>query len=141
MKVKIKFENIKKIDKELKELGGKKVRIGFPSKVAEYAAYNEYGTRNIPARPFFRTALIYGEGKEKVINYAKDRITEITQNKNHMQVLNSIGLYCKGRVVSSIKYGGWKPNAPSTIKRKGNKPPLIDSGKMISSVEFEVLKK
>lgn len=141
MKVKLKLENIKKIDKELKKLAGKKVRIGFPPKVAEYATYNEYGTSTIPARPFFRTALIYGEGREKVINYALDQISEITQGKDHIQILNSIGLYCKGRVVSSIKYGGWTPNAPATIKRKGNKPPLIDSGKMISSVEFEVLKK
>lgn len=141
MKVKIKLENIKKIDREIKKLCENKVRIGFPTKVAEYASYNEFGTRNIPARPFFRTALIYGEGREKVLNYAKDQILEITEGRNHMQILNSIGLYCKGRVVSSIKYGGWTPNAPSTIKRKGNKPPLIDSSKMISSVEFEVLKK
>lgn len=142
MKIKINIQNIKRIERELNELEKHKLRIGFPQEVAKYATYNEFGTVNIPARPFFREALIFDEGKEKVLNFATNEIKEILTGERAENVLNKIGLFCKGRVVLSIRRGNWTPNASRTSILKGmNKPVLVDTGKMIDSVMFEVIKK
>lgn len=136
MKVKVKLTNIKRIDKELKDFTGNLVRVGFPEEVEKYARANEYGTLKIPARPFFRTALFFEEGKSKVLKYAENQVKEIKNGKTAEAALKSIGLYCKGRVVLSIKNGNWLPN-----KQPKKSKPLIDTGKMINSVEYEVIKK
>ncbi|MGL5595846.1 MAG: hypothetical protein ACRDDH_18075 [Cetobacterium sp.] len=142
MKESSNFKNAKKIDRELKKLTSKQVVIGMAGEVAEYAVHNEYGTKDIPARPFFRNALIFEEGHNAVVERVAEQVKTILHGNTADKVLNNIGLYCKGRVIKSIKYTKWTPNALKTIKKKGtNKPPLVDSGKMVSSVEFEVVDK
>ena len=54
------------------------------------------------------------------------------------QALQQIGVVAKGLVQDEIVNGGFAPNAESTIKKKGSKQPLIDTGTMRQSVNFVV---
>jgi hypothetical protein len=44
-----------------------------------------------------------------------------------------------GDIKKSIVYGSWKSNSPATIARKGFDRPLVDTGAMLRSAEYEVL--
>lgn len=138
---KIELKQIKKVDDELKKISKQKVVIGLrgSDEVNQYAIYNEYGTVNIPARPFFRTALIFEEGNKKVSDYVKETLKMVTTGKlTASQSMDKIGLFCKGRVVNSITNGKWAPLDKATIKAKGKSKPLVDTGLMLKSVDYEV---
>lgn len=138
---KVQMKQIKKVDKELKELDGKKVVVGLrgPDEVKEYALYNEFGTVHIPARPFFRTALIFEEGNKKVVDYVRETFSQVMTGKlTSEQAMDKIGLFCKGRVIQSITNGKWEPLDKATIKAKGKSKPLVDTGTMLKSFDYEV---
>ena len=144
MQITYKTKEIEKKYKELKILSEHLIKMGVSGEeVSKYAYRNEYGTKHIPARPFYRTALVFPEGRRAVEKRIKEEISEIMSGrKTAMQALKAIGLYCKGRVVLSIKTGDWAPNSTKTIKaKKGKDTPLLDSKKMVNSIIFEVIKK
>lgn len=130
----------KAMDEKLKKLASQQIVVGvWKEEVSEYAIDNEYGTAYIPARPFFRTATSFDESRNIIANYTRQSIESLISGQLTVeQVQGRIGLYLKGRVVNSIRNGGWTMNSQATLDRKGNKPPLIDSGDLISSIEWEV---
>lgn len=130
----------KAIDEKLKKLASQQIVVGvWKEEVSEYAVYNEYGTAYIPARPFFRTATSFDESRNIIANYTRQAIESLISGQLTVeQVQGKIGLYLKGRVINSVRNGGWTMNSQSTIAIKGNKPPLVDSGDLISSIEWEV---
>lgn len=138
----------------LRELDNAKrgyVRIGILSEghsedginVLEYAIYNEYGTSTVPARPFLREATESPNGSFIISNYVEQQLSKIINTKGAYtakDALTAIGEFVRGRIIASIKTGRWAPNAPSTIKGKnGRTTPLIDSGDLIRSIDFEVV--
>ena len=134
------LEFAKAMDEKLKKLASQQIVVGvWKEEVSEYAVYNEYGTAYIPARPFFRTATSFEESRNIIANYTRQAIESLISGQLTVeQVQAKIGLYLKGRVINSVRNGGWTMNSQATIDRKGNKPPLIDSGDLISSIEWEV---
>jgi len=52
--------------------------------------------------------------------------------------LNRVGVVAVGEVQEQIRRGDYKPNAESTIARKGSDKPLIDKGRLIQSISYEV---
>ena len=54
------------------------------------------------------------------------------------KALVSMGQLIKRQIQQSIKDTNSPPNAPSTIRRKGFNKPLIDTGTMWNSVDYEV---
>lgn len=98
------------------------------------AALNEYGTKNIPPRPFFRTMVANKSGGwagdiEKLLK-ANDYDATVT--------LDYMGDKIKGQLVDSIFNGGWLPNKPSTLARKSGTQPLVDTGAMSNSITWVV---
>lgn len=130
----------KAMDEKLKKLASQKIVVGvWKEGPAEYALYNEYGTAYIPARPFFRTATSFDESRNIIANYTRQAVESLISGQLTVeQVQGRIGLFLKGRVINSVRNGGWTMNSQATLDRKGNKPPLIDSGDLISSIEWEV---
>ena len=57
------------------------------------------------------------------------------------EVLKLIGIYQKDLMQQEILDGGFLPNAPGTIRRKGSSKPLIDTGRMRQSVNYVIRKK
>ncbi len=102
--------------------------------VAQVAFWNEYGTTKIPPRPFFRT-MIANESPGWGVMMAK-----ATKHFEYSgdEVLKFMGLKISEQLQQSIV--GWQtpPNAPYTIAKKGFNKPLIDSGHLQNSVDFEV---
>lgn len=105
--------------------------------VAHVARWNEFGSKNVPARPFMRLAgAKFAKDRKQIQSKIAGKIVagKITPD----QALGQIGLAMEGYIVDSIKNGGWAPNAKSTEKRKGFNTPLIDTGTMFQTVSSKV---
>ena len=103
-----------------------KVRIGIlenattedGKQVAEYAAYNEYGTRHIPPRPFMR--LTIGQHKEDWVR----TFVGMIQNQNLQdpsvieRAFTMVGVQAVGHIQETIDSNVPPPNADSTRRRK-----------------------
>ena len=140
--------NIDKIEKELDYLKKHYVVVGFVGDKADkkvdgveiylYASFNEYGTSDIPARPFFRSAI--NKNRKEIVSEMKSFLGKVGTGKlTGEQALKGIGLIVQGMIQDSIKNGGWESNAPSTVKaKKGTGQPLIETGSMLRAVSFEI---
>ena len=136
------LQNIK-IDKKeiLNFLGSEKLEIGFfesakyPSGeyVAQVARYNEFGTLNIPMRPFFRNAI-----NKNIKKWYATLQNCINQNATPSKALSIVGEVARADIIQSITSLNAPPNAQSTIKQKGSANPLIDTGLMRRSVTYKV---
>jgi len=104
--------------------------------IALRAAMNEFGTRTIPARPFFRNMIA-----EKSSEWPEGIATQLKANDfDAERTLEITGHAIKGQLQQSIKDTNSPPLAPSTVKRKGFDKPLIEKGDMLNAVDFEVKK-
>lgn len=105
----------------------------------DIAIYNELGTATIPDRPFMRDAAEkYEHDAQLVAGHVYDKVAEGRATPD--AALRTLGEYYQGKQQEHIRSGPWEPNAPSTIAKKGSSQPLIDKGKMIQAIRYEVLK-
>lgn len=102
------------------------------------AAYNEFGTKNIPARPFLRIASDKNKAKwERLMAGVANRV--VVNQMGIDQARNLLGNQAVGDVQKVIGNRGLlKPNNPATVKKKGSDAPLIDTGNLRQSISFEV---
>lgn len=122
--------------------GSPYVRVGFLENatypdgqhVASVAAYNEFGTQRAPPRPFFRTMIA-----AKAPTWGKDTAVLIAQdNFDAKKALGQMGERIAGQLRKSIVELTSPPLSPITIRRKGFSKPLVDTGHMLNSVDYEV---
>ena len=103
------------IDKELKGKDGK-------TTILEYAVYNEFGTKNIPPRPFMRRT--FEKDGDIISRYIDKRTEEVFDGKiSGIQALKRIGEFVRSKIMKNISTANsWAtPLSPSTIKRKTRK--------------------
>lgn len=148
MRVSVRFTDNKrqwdKLLRELKDIGSKEVVVGIQKGevndgvlVAQYATWNEFGTRTIPARPFMRT--YFDASIARLEKFATNGVTQVLLGRaTFLQFLNDAGVFMVDGVKKSISTGAWLPNAPMTVALKGSSKPLIDSGVMLNSVTFAI---
>ena len=167
----------KKLFKELQKLAELEVQVGFTSDgsgqganhesvsaddyengptVAEVAAWNEFGTYNIPERPFIRQSVEKNEAVIKAM--CAEQLKEIAVGKADAdKAIRAVGALQVGLMQHEIITGDFIENAPITIfggwmkNKKSGKPfyvegkdssaPLIDSGRMRQSVHYVVKQK
>jgi hypothetical protein len=110
------------------------------SEVAKIAAFQEFGTRYIPQRPFMRTS--YNENIDE-LKILRDNIYDkiVDGSMTLRQGLAIMGEFMEGKIKQKIT----DINKPSlkkrTIKAKKSSNPLIDTGQMRNSVTHsEVIK-
>ena len=107
-----------------------------------YAAYNEFGTSRIPARPFMRTTANEHQN-ERCETLAGALKGEILKD-NAKGAMGLVGEQMKAHIQQTIQKGSFAPNAPRTVANKRAKGkgepdhPLIDTGQMIASIISEV---
>jgi hypothetical protein len=123
---------------------GGTVRVGFlenatypdGTSVSLVAAINEFGapSRGQPPRPFFRRMIAAksGEWPKAIEGLLK------ANDYDTKRVLALMGEGIKGQLQQSIVDLVEPPLKPSTIARKGSSKPLIDTGHMLNSVDYEV---
>lgn len=119
---------------------GGKGKAAKPILMADLAAIMEFGTADghIPARPFMASTFdMYVEEVLKNIASIKDQI--ISGKITAKQGWGKIGAWYKGRMQHTIKDSVWQANADITIKLKGSSAPLIDSGALRTSIDYEVV--
>lgn len=106
--------------------------------IAEYAYYNEFGTKNIPPRPFFRNAI--SDNADTWAGSIKNQLKTMgVTDKNVVEkALKRTGQLMRSDIQQSISIGGFKPLKPATIKRKGKATPLVDTGDMRNAISYEV---
>ncbi len=133
---------LKQAIEKRKQGGVKSLEVGFFSSaryqdgtyVAAVAAYNEFGTRRIPSRPFMRNA---NERLKRDIPKYLDQVLVATDGVVTEQVANQVGAIAAGEIQQEIVDLKEPPNAPYTLERKGSSNPLVDTGKMRLSVTWK----
>jgi hypothetical protein len=129
-------------DRAAKIAKGQTLRVGFletatypdGTNVAQVAFWNEYGTKNIPPRPFFRQTIAAKSG-----NWGNALGKALTATKfDTEKALATVGEGIKDQIVNSIVAFSTPKNAQSTVDAKGFDHPLIDTGVMQRSVEYDV---
>lgn len=148
----IKFENkIPALMKRLDKLNGTEIEVGFFEEdrygpenhnlpVATVAAYNEFGTRFNPERPFMTDT--FKENVNQVFmgrNMAKV-FEAVLKGVNPVERLRNLGEISTEMMRYTIhEYAGAGGNSAATIERKGGRDtPLIDTSVMLQSVKFEI---
>ena len=135
---------IDKVLENVMELGGKQVKVGIQAgsgshdgvDILDIAIYNHFGTRNIPSRPFISDCFDKNQGQ---ISEAKKRIVyRVMDGMPASAGLAQLGQWYQDVLKGHIRNGGWVPNAPATVKRKGSSRPLIDTGQLVNSVRWEI---
>lgn len=102
---------------------------------AEVAAYQEFGTADIPARPFIAPTFDENEGAY-VDALARGFDNVVEGGSTPERELLKIGARVAGDIKRKITDVSSPPNAPSTVKKKGSSNPLIDTGTMRNAVGF-----
>jgi len=112
---------------------------GNGAKLAEVAFWNEYGTKRIPPRPFLRPTIYSNSRMFK--NLFKVAIRNVLLNKTTLKKASGeIGLQAQSMVRKEMTDLTEPPNAESTIEIKGSSNPLIDTGRLRQSINFQRVK-
>lgn len=91
----------------------------------------------IPERPFLRVAI--RKNKQAYIRLNKINLVKVMRGQMSIeQALGQLGVMAKGDVQTEIRSGNFTPLAPATIKRKGSSRPLIDTGQLVQSIQWEL---
>lgn len=107
--------------------------------VAEVALWNEFGTIKSPARSFMRpTFENQQENWKKIFNFS---LVDSIKNNNPKQVFNNLGLAVQGDIKKTISQVTEPALSPITIKKKRSSKPLVDSGLLLNSIQYEVSEK
>lgn len=141
----------KAIFKQLKNLADAQVFVGVFSDeepydkdgrsvgVAQVAFWNEYGTENIPERSFIRSA--FDENRVSLKKIMDDSLGELLDGRaTHTKALNKAGAALRKMIKAKIIAFRSPANAPSTIAKKGFDNPLIDTKKLLNSIEYKKMK-
>lgn len=141
----------------LKDLGNVRILAGWikPEQkhgdmpTAQLAQIMEYGaqikrknaTIVIPPRPMLRFAA-RDKSKEWVQEAGEIAASVIEGKTEGKKAYEKLGAFIADDIKGTINTSSlFKPNAPSTVKKKGKNTPLIDTGVMRDQVDYKVTKK
>lgn len=106
----------------------------FSGPVAQVAAWNEFGTQKTPPRPFMRKTVAsksprWGNGLGRALR---------DNHYNSYDALHVLGEVIQGQMRQTIIEFRDPPNAQLTVDLKGFNDPLVASGRMLRSVDFQI---
>jgi hypothetical protein len=141
----------KKLLREMRRAGKSFVKVGVLDERAhrtgedtsitntDLALIHEFGAGNVPERSFLRSTFDAQRGKyeQRVRTYAR---AMVDGKMDEMRALNLLGLEHVADIKRTIADGIPPPNAPATIARKGSSTPLVDTGQLLNSVTYAVVK-
>ena len=136
--------------KNLDDLNKLAVYVGFTEEsgayddgltVAQVAAFNEFGTSTIPARPFMQDTV--NQNYDLIVDTMKQAMAMVQNGTDAKTILNRIGVDAVGLMQAQIESGQYAPNAPSTIRQKTKNGkvgdhPLIDTGRMWQNIHYVI---
>lgn len=109
------------------------------SDLVTYAAANEFGTEDghVPERSYLRSTI--DENQTIYAGQLEAAVGDLIDGKSMLPRLRRLGMIAKRDVQLKIRELKTPPNAPSTIRKKGSSNPLIDTGRLRNSIDFEVV--
>lgn len=135
--------------KRLRELDGMTVLVGVQADagvgadgtpIAEYASYNEFGTKHIPSRPAMRTGFDENVGEiMQATRSLKDAVVDRRMSADEAAGL--LGELHQGHIKKKIASNMPPPNAPATVKAKGSSKTLIDQGNYLNAIKWKIERK
>jgi len=132
--------NLKAIEGKIK--GPSRVKVGLPAGKADSdnimkAIWNNFGTQNIPERPFMQNAMRANRSSYRAAMISS--ASKILRGETSLRsVLSKLGTKAQGDIQAEITALSSPPNAPSTIRQKGSSNPLVDTGEMRSSITWTI---
>lgn len=103
--------------------------------LAEIAAYNEFGL-GVPERSFLRSTVDAHRGRY-IAHLRRGLMRWIDTGEPMEAVLEELGAIAAGDVKDTIRDLTAPPNADATIRKKGSSNPLIDTGRLRQSIDWE----
>lgn len=111
------------------------------SETVAIAAINEFGApkANIPSRPFIGGT--YDLNKEKYVKQMVKGLDKVFRNEMSVEtLLGRIGASIAGDIKKTVtSTGSFVRNAQRTIDKKGSDVPLVDTGRLLNAVSWEVV--
>ena len=106
--------------------------------IAEYAAYNEFGTKSVPSRPFM--AMSFDENVSAIdSDFLRQGNRIVTGKITAGQALTIVGQKHASRIQNTITDRDIPPRlSPRTVAVKGSTKTLVDSGAMVNAVQISV---
>jgi hypothetical protein len=140
---------LKNITEQMKIAKKTAIKVGLASDVGEYnngtsilqvGTAHEYGL-GVPRRSFIRVPM---DKQKSIINKAlKSGFESVLKGGDTIQNLNKIGLVAQNISKTSFKnqgFGTWQDITDETKERKGSSKILFDTGRLVQSVTFWVVK-
>lgn len=140
---------LENITKQMKIAKKTAIKVGLPADVGAYSngasilhvgAAHEYGL-GIPRRSFIRVPM---DKQKATLNKAlKSGFESILKGGDTIQNLNKIGLVAQNISKTSFKnqgFGTWSDISDDTKEKKGSSKILFDTGRLVQSVTFWVVK-
>lgn len=108
--------------------------------MVQIAAFQEFGTKNIPERSFIRGW--YDSAVPKIQRLIQRLVIQYIDGKITMEVLLAkLGVFAQGAMRKYLRDLKEPPNAPSTIRAKGSSNPLIDTGQLLAFIHYIAVKR
>ena len=141
----------KKIKNSFYTLNNSAVKVGYPAEETQernvtettlnvgltntaLAMFHEFGTKNLPPRPFVR--LSFDNARVKINGFIARTYKSIIENKFSVSTgLDHLGLFGKN-IIQSFFPSILPPLKPSTISKKKSSAVLIDTGQLRASVTY-----
>ncbi len=124
--------------KPKEERGPGDVRQKSERTVVEIAFWNEFGTKNIPARSFIRST--HDENRRRIRSLKRRLGRMMAHRKIDIRgALGVLGEFMKAKQIQKIDRLRTPPNAPSTRRRKRSSNPLVDLGQLKQSIQYQVV--
>jgi hypothetical protein len=157
-----KTDKLPNLQASLKRLDGKAVTVGARGEQAWLGGIHEYGCRititpkmrawlhanglhvkdttthiTIPERSFLRNG--FDEGKDKVIKDTEKLLALVVDGKiDGDKVLEQCGAWLRDSIKDYMVNLNNPSLHPFTVERKHSSNPLIDTGSLLNSIEYEV---
>lgn len=137
----------RKVVKNLKAMGrkgGVSVLVGVRGKEGAeqvlIAAVNEFGSSDgrIPERSYLRSTVDENRDRYLKALEAASRAGEAQGPGTLTRELGKVAQVAVGDIQRKIRDLDTPPNAPSTIRKKGTDNPLIDTGRLRQSIDWEI---
>ena len=147
MPVKVIDHGLEKMLRQADALNGSGVKVGIQAgsgshdgvDLVDIAVFNEFGNARVPDRPFMRNAA--QKYQQDIATTMEHLARKVEGGASPDAALHSLGQWYQARQQAHIRSGEFKPNALSTVKKKGSSVPLIDKGRLVNAVRYEVVKK
>lgn len=138
-------KGFEKIIATIEDLAKKEIKVGILENAGHYpdgvpivdvAVWNEYGTSNMPSRPFIRQC--YALNSEKAYQMLGKAVDLILSGGQPEAALTKVGAWYQNRMKHTLQTYPWQPNTASTIARKKGSKPLIDTGLLLKSISYQI---